>query len=50
MAFHDTITIGHPILDRTLEESETPGYIFEKYALSGHPREERRERIFPWQT
>jgi hypothetical protein len=27
MAFRDTIIIRHPITDRVLEESETPGYI-----------------------
>jgi hypothetical protein len=32
-----------------LEESETPGYVLEKYAISGYPREESRERIFSWQ-
>jgi hypothetical protein len=32
---------GHPILDRAPEEYETPVYIFEKYAISAYPREER---------
>jgi hypothetical protein len=49
MAFCDTIIIGHPILDWAREESETPGAIFEKYALSGSSREESLERIISWQ-
>jgi hypothetical protein len=48
VTFHGTIFIGHPIFDRALEGFETPGYIFERYAISGYSRVESRKRIFSW--
>jgi len=42
--------LGSPILDWTMEESEMPVEIFEKYALSGSSREESLGRIISWQS
>jgi hypothetical protein len=45
IALCDTMIFGSPILDWPMEASETPGAMFEKYALSGPARKKHLERI-----
>ena len=46
MSICDTMFIGHPGLDRAIEDFETQIEIIEEYAVSAYSREESIERIF----